>query len=384
MRGRSRGFTLIELLVVISIIGVLVALLLPAVQAAREAARRAQCTNNLKQIGVAAHNFITANQKFPDGVRIPYCDGLTPSQTSDDLVSSLDKPFGPNWAISLLPYLEQSALYNAANVAGYLAAGPGPYTNVTTPSSYNLDWSNTTVRTAAIQAFVCPTDPNNNPGNMFFSNPNDASTGTVPKDANGPRMNWARGNYGAVQGATDADHLVNGQDTVSTSPYPGMPKLGTMGVNYGLTIQRVTDGLSSTIAFAELRAGLTSIDPRGVWAIGLEGSSLVGHARDYNPTPNATFQVPGIGNKGCGDGGDEIQNCNVFAAQFPARAQMGMPCTCSKANMSGAQSRSMHPGGVNACFGDGSVRFIKNSIPQRIWFALLVSSDGTVLSSDQY
>src|SRR6516162_8261196 len=107
-----RAFTLIELLVVIAIIAVLIALLLPAVQAAREAGRRAQCVNNLKQLGLAAHNFISTNNQFPLGVRIPYCDGLNSQTASDSLDSDATSPFGPNWAVMLLPFLENAALYN--------------------------------------------------------------------------------------------------------------------------------------------------------------------------------------------------------------------------------------------------------------------------------
>src|SRR5512135_122792 len=103
---QSRGFTLIELLVVIAVIGILVALLLPAVQAAREAARRMQCSNNLKQIGLALHNYHDANKKFPFGSR----GGSSWAQTGIK--------DGTNWRVSILPYLEQTALYSKLNFGG--------------------------------------------------------------------------------------------------------------------------------------------------------------------------------------------------------------------------------------------------------------------------
>lgn len=388
-RRTSRGFTLIELLVVIAIIAVLIALLLPAVQSAREAARRAQCVNNVKQLLLGLHNFESSNGTFPKGINLPYVNGLTSKQATDSLTSDMTEPFGPNWAVMILPYLEQQALYNTSNVLGYPGwAGPyaptGPYDTAPNASNYNMDWANQTLRSTRLNVFVCPTDANNTTANNFFSSsdltmyasivPTDQRTGT-------PLTNWARGNYGAVQGATDADHLVNGNGGESSAPFKGMSKRGIMGANFGLTIAAVTDGLSNSAAIGELRAGLNSIDIRGTWAIGFEGASLCCHAKDYNPTPNSKFMQPA---GTCDDGGDENQTCWAVAQSFPNRGQLGMPCNCSKSNNSGGQARSLHPGGVNVGFGDGSVRFIKDSIDNRIWYALLVSNDGTVLSSDQY
>ena len=123
---RKRGFTLIELLVVIAIIAVLIALLLPAVQSAREAARRAQCVNNVKQLLLGLHNFESANGTFPKGVNEPYLNGLNYNTGSDALGSDFSEPFGPNWAIMILPYIEQATLYNSSNVLGY-PGWAGPY-----------------------------------------------------------------------------------------------------------------------------------------------------------------------------------------------------------------------------------------------------------------
>ena len=126
---KRRGFTLIELLVVIAIIAVLIALLLPAVQAAREAARRSQCVNNLKQMGLAVHNYESTNGTLPPGVVYP---------------SPVDNwGWGPSGLLSLLPFLEQTALYNACN----------------------FNWSpddpcNQTADSTQITTFLCPTDPN--------------------------------------------------------------------------------------------------------------------------------------------------------------------------------------------------------------------------------
>jgi prepilin-type N-terminal cleavage/methylation domain-containing protein/prepilin-type processing-associated H-X9-DG protein len=393
MSRKRRGFTLIELLVVIAIIAVLIALLLPAVQAAREAARRAQCVNNVKQLVIGLHNFESSNGTFPKGVNEPYLNGLNYNTGSDALGSDFSEPFGPNWAIMILPYIEQSALYNSSNVLGY-PGWPGPYAvaNASTAPNqnlYNMDWANTTVRSTLLTVFVCPTDPFNTPSNNFFQ-PSDIAlfSGqgvTFPQDQlNGgiPLTNWARGNYAAVQGNTDPDHQINGIEDAGAKP-KASGHVGMMGENFGSTIASVTDGLSNTAAIVELRVGLTTADVRGVWAMGLGMASLGGHAKVYNPTPNNLngFNIL----QGCNDGGDEMQAGPVLGLQVTNAAQQGMGFNCGGGMYnSGGQSRSLHPGGVNVGFGDGSVRFIKNSISNAVWIAVLAKADGIVLSSDQY
>ena len=94
-----------------------------------------------------------------------------------------------------------------------------------------------------------------------------------------PLTNWARGNYGAIQGATDADHSLNGDEGLGWDPYPGAPKTGMMGLNYGCTIAAVSDGLSNTAAVGELRVGLNTMDIRVSLALGLAIASLCGHAK---------------------------------------------------------------------------------------------------------
>jgi prepilin-type N-terminal cleavage/methylation domain-containing protein/prepilin-type processing-associated H-X9-DG protein len=386
---KRRGFTLIELLVVIAIIAVLIALLLPAVQAAREAARRAQCVNNIKQLLLGLHNFESTNGSFPKGVIQPYLDGLTDLTGSDALGSDQTEPFGPNWAVMILPYIENQPLYNASNVLGY-PGWPGPYSmpgasTAPNPNMYNMDWANQTLRSTRLNVFVCPTDSNNNTGNFFYT-PGDFANfpqyAPMDQRTNTPLTNWARGNYGAIHGATDLDHTLNGVDGTRWDPFPGLPKTGMMGLNYGARIAEVTDGLSNTAAVGELRVGLNSMDIRGTWAIGLGMASLCGHAKPYNPTPNNKNGSP-LPN--CIDGGDEIQAAPAFAPLFPNAAALGMGFNCGGGMFnSGGQSRSQHPGGVNTGFGDGSVKFIKNTIANRIWYALLCRKDGTVLSADQY
>ena len=304
MCGKRRGFTLIELLVVIAIIAVLISLLLPAVQSAREAARRTQCVNNLKQLGLALHNFASANgAQFPKGVDLPFCTNLLYSQIHDGLTSDPTlNPFGPNWAVKILPYLEQQNLFNASNVSAYPTFN-GPYSGYTPAKSYdtfdatqkamiNMDWANSTLRGTRLSVFVCPSDSYNDPGNPFLTASDSATyTGITPMNfmTGEPLLNWARGSYGAIEGATDADHTVNGQDGTSNDPFPGAPKRGMMGANFGVTIAAVTDGLSNTIATAEMRSGLTTSDGRGVWAMGFGAQAFA--ARPDPITPHRTIRT---------------------------------------------------------------------------------------------
>ncbi len=388
---RRNGFTLIELLVVIAIIAVLIALLLPAVQSAREAARRSQCINNAKQLVLGLLNFESANGTLPKGVTEAYLNGVTPQTGSDALGSDQTEPFGPNWAIMILPYIEQQALYNSSNTLGY-PGWPGPYVdpnNVpsTAPNGnlYNMDWANTTVRSNRLNVFVCPTDPNNTPGSFFYTPSDFMNYPTLaPMDQMKgiPLTNWARGNYGAVQGATDPDHQISGYDDLGAKPYPGLSKTGVMGENFGVALRAVTDGLSNTAFVGELRVGLNSMDIRGTWALGLAMASLCGHAKVYNPTPN---NLNGFVYPNCNDGGDEMQDGPILGPLFPTANLQGMGFNCGTGMYnSGGQCRSMHPGGVNVGFGDGSVHFIKNSITEWVWFQILTKADGTVLSSDSY
>ena len=207
-----RGFTLIELLVVIAIIAVLIALLLPAVQSAREAARRAQCTNNLKQIALAAHNYASSANVLPLGI------------SSNPQGSPGAPAYGSTWSsfgaqAMMLPYLEQSPMYQAANFSW------GPWVN------------NDTVNNAVIAAFLCPSDPG----------------------AQGGVWNTAHTNsYNASYGATTTQ-LNTWGNNCNTSNYIGcvIPDnssgVFTYGIAYGF--QTITDGTSNTVAFAEKLCG---------------------------------------------------------------------------------------------------------------------------------
>jgi prepilin-type N-terminal cleavage/methylation domain-containing protein/prepilin-type processing-associated H-X9-DG protein len=377
---RRYAFTLIELLVVIAIIGVLIALLLPAVQKVREAANRISCSNNLKQIALGAHNYHDTNKKLMIGCYIPYAaDGYHNTQ-------DITFPFGPNWAVYLLPYIEQDNLYKTINVNAYpgFAVTPATIYNWT---AYDRTWR--ALRGQTIPTFLCPSDSNNNTTPY-----NDPSGVDAPTE-----VGWARGNYAATAGFTDSDHTTNGAMCLSNNPYdgtgsdgvvpnnPANPPLSkgpifyfsTTGKN-GTRLTDITDGTSNTIMFNEIRAGFNELDSRGVWAMGHPGSSLTEAGRNYNPTPNNTLDSP--------DGqtyGDELQNCYKFWF-YGIGAQQGMGCfpNTTGDQMNSAMARSRHPAGVNAAFADGSVHFIQNNIDQYTWCILQSKNDGQVILNTDY
>jgi prepilin-type N-terminal cleavage/methylation domain-containing protein len=372
---RRQGFTLIELLVVIAIIAILVGLLLPAVQKVREAAARMSCQNNIKQIVLANHSYHDAASRLPVGCYVPYAqDGYYGCQ-------DITNPFGPNWAVYILPFIEQGTLYSSVNLSLYpgvpLPAGLYNY------AAYDRSWR--AIRGATIKVYLCPSDGNTN---KPYNDPSGVDT---PLE-----VGWARGNYAGTAGFTDNDHTSNGGNALLNNPFdgdasdgivPGNPAnpplskgpiffLATMP-NMGTRMTDITDGTSNTIMINEVRAGVSPLDSRGVWAMGYPGSSITNAGRNYNPTPNNTLDSP--------DGqsyGDEMQNCYKFWYYgIGAKQVMGCFPNTSGDQMNSAQARSSHIGGVNAGFSDGSVRFVSNAIDQYTWCILQSKNDGMVINN---
>jgi prepilin-type N-terminal cleavage/methylation domain-containing protein/prepilin-type processing-associated H-X9-DG protein len=363
---RRRGFTLIELLVVIAIIGVLIALLLPAVQAAREAARRTQCVNNLKQMGVALHNYHDANGSFPMGA----------SSGMRNLNQYYAKQnFSAHAA--MLPFLEQAPLYNAINFNWGAE-------DDTAQLCFRI---NSTATRASVAVFVCPSDP-------YAGKP----------DHNGdPDTNNYYGCIGTTTWLTNPSNTSIGPYLTGTAGPKDSSGIFTWQASYG--IRDVTDGTSNTVAFAEAVVGNQSL-VKGQKRIGMTGVTINPAAAansidpSTNPGPAALLQAIQSCNQAYSTGSYSIdrqrgenwahgcQDMTLFNTISTPNAFTDQWTNCSNSG-SGAMSNisnsdSYHPGGVNVCMTDGSVKFIKETVNQRTWWALGTKANGEVISSDAY
>jgi prepilin-type N-terminal cleavage/methylation domain-containing protein/prepilin-type processing-associated H-X9-DG protein len=358
------GLSLIELLVVVVITGVLAALFLPAVQRVRQAAARTQCASQLRQIGVAAHDYNTLHGRLPVGCTMPYAlpaarpsladaSGVPPPELLYDLTlqdsparrnsDPIRYPFGPNWAVYLLPHLEHGGLYARACVADY-AAG------YASGDAARRDRWREAVKDRVVPAYLCPADAGN--AAPFAGYPGKP----------GP---WARGNYAANAGPGWWQMSLGGR----TYPEAYGPARPVMGINYGAVPHALPDGSAATVMFTEVRVGVGPKDPRGVWALGYPGGSVTAaNAIGDCPTPNDARETS-----------DDVQGCpDVYYPGIGTRDRIG--CNPGFANLGWpswqSQARSRHPGGVNACLADGSVRFVRDTVDQAVWFALLSAADG--------
>jgi prepilin-type N-terminal cleavage/methylation domain-containing protein len=280
--AKHSGFTLVELLVVIAIIGVLVALLLPAVQAAREAARRMSCASNLRQMGLAMLNYHDQNLAFPIGITNP----------SPGVTTVVNNQW--TWPSRILPYLEQSGLYQQLNVG-----------NGTVPSATSTSQLATLVMTP-IKMYMCPSDPGN------------------PKQYNKFYGGYPKLNYPAPK------PMVMWRDWVTDAGY----------ANRSTRMVDVTDGTSNTFLIGERAVSSTNqfISLGAIWPTQVGSNNA--YTFDANP-PNQSYPANALSSSGtCCVSGNDPNNIRGSAS-------------------------SMHPSGLQFCFGDGSVRFISNNIDSR-------------------
>jgi prepilin-type N-terminal cleavage/methylation domain-containing protein len=327
---RRPGFTLIELLVVIAIIAVLIGLLLPAVQSAREAARRAQCVNNLKQVGLALHNYMTTNGAFPPVVVLPR-----------------DRTTQP-WSglTRLLPYIEQGTLYNAIN--------------------WGRDYEFTTNATLAgtrVAAFLCPSEVND-------------------RERVTPTLVYYPNNYCFNQGTW----FIYDPPTDSAGDGAYVP-------NRAFSPAAITDGLSNTLAMSEAKAYQPNYwdtrnpsvlnvappnDPAALMTyLGgtfdsnghtewVEGDvHEVGFTTTFTPNTRLTTTVAG-------------QLVDIDLTSMRDGESTTLPTYAA------ITARSFHPGGVSAMLMDGSVRFVKGTVNLKVWRSLGTRAGGEVISSDAY
>ena len=330
------AFTLVELLVVIAIIGVLVALLLPAVQAAREAARRAQCLNNLKQLGLALHNYESSYGRLPPG-NLGY----------DAQESSLTRIDGSNSEVTtafvafVLPFLEESALYDIYDF------------DTATNAQYNLANSPVGKQLATYQ---CPSDDPHVSGECNSGQPGEDWKGNYG-------INWGAWRHMCQLPTTPTTDFPHPECLAVLPPKPAVVHIAPFHLSFGAKLSQITDGTSNTLAMMEMvqTPSETGCDRRGrIWCEKAGCSNVT------------TFLSP---NSSAADEG----NCQENFPDAPCLRLGGNNQTSNTQSYS--SSRSRHPGGVQVVMCDGSGQFISEDIELFTWQSLSTMNQGEVVDS---
>ena len=333
MKGKTKAFTLVELLVVIAIIGILIAMLLPAVQAAREAARRSQCSSNLKQIGVGLHNYGSTHGRLPMGA-----------------LHTID---WPNALYFIMPFTEQQQIYDI--MKQMQDQGIRPYDS-TAASIWNgvLD-------DKGIPLYLCPSDG-------LGGATKRTTGGIVVTDGDVPQY-FVTNYLGIFSGLRDGETNSNdpagvfgGSSTIASE------HKAVFVVNYGTSFNEITDGLSNTLAFSEYLSGMPD-DIRGFPITNRAGSQYL----HVTLTPNS--KQP-----------DNLLNypsfCQGGATGKYSHPEKNLPCVAGSTPYNYAISRSRHSGGVNTLFCDGSVHFMPDTINIDVWQSLGWICDGGPMGSE--
>ncbi len=320
-----RGFTLVELLVVIAIIGILVALLLPAVQAAREAARRTQCGNNCKQVALAVHNYHNTHGQFPPGYGYTDVEDRQPN-------------YQWAWCVRLLPYLEQQA---AAEKIDW-TLNPG--------ATWDYSPAHRQAVSQRIASFECPSDP-------FVSIPwnVDDRCAIMTNKTVWEGLRWGRTSY--------AGNFGIGQLEGPSNTYPVRIQ-GVFQTNVGVRLAAVRDGASNTLLTSEI-IGSHGVSIRGAW-VHTEGPVFMQNYPPNDRTPDLTRWCDEKDKKGVWD----LAPCDNTGITV--------------VNQILHTSRGFHPGGVMTSFCDGSVHFISDSIDLDLWQALGTPNRGEVVAENLF
>jgi prepilin-type N-terminal cleavage/methylation domain-containing protein/prepilin-type processing-associated H-X9-DG protein len=334
--GNRRGFTLIELLVVIAIIAVLIGLLVPAVQKVREAANKSQCLNNLKQMGLALHNYHGDRRTFPPGFvsqltdpgwRFPAgnCNAFPPEQ-------------GPGWSFFayLLPYMEQNNLYRSIRL------------DLPIP-----DPANAPARRTVVPTYVCPSDP----GSQDLVSVTTCGNPPVPGNTPAVMTDAARCSYVGCLGGGDG----NNPDPLFGC-YEYQPFNGVFHRNSKIRIADITDGTSHTIGVGERSSNFV----QGTWVGVVPGEEMVYNQANPPPQFNTALNQP------CQNWRPAITAVVVHGRQYVPNDPAGSP----------ASFHGPHQNGCNFLLMDGSCRYIDGSINLAVFRALCTRNNNEVISDD--
>jgi len=334
------GFTLVELLVVIAIIGILVALLLPAIQAAREAARRISCQNNVKNLALAVLNYENQRKGLPAAA--------TTAPTSGEQWGSVDDlETDYSWIVRILPQLEEQALYDKFVL--------NKKTKVDAPEPNLINAGNP--QSAQPAPLLCPSD---SARDRFWTDPSIGSG----------QMQFGKGNYAA---------FVSPVHVVCMRTYPGAL------INETQPLGRIVDGTSKTLLLSEVRTRDHSRDQRGVWSAALSCGSVLaydmhsnggtgcGTKRNEPYIPKENTAIDAFTPNGRPEGNsDRLRVCPE-----PSVADLElMPCSPDNGTWVSGAPRSRHPGGVNSANCDGSVQFLDDNIEKYVMARMVSINDG--------